>query len=184
MPFLNELPAYFGREKIRQSFGIHDNSAVTHLVRRTTDSFEQYLVEKKLTVPKETLTSGEFDYLLVETTKDTTTTTTTSLELRPDMYHHQKLFSMDKNQSSSIKKPPSRINGVAASFARAAPTVCSVVSTFADSAVRVVAPAARLTVQTFSVATIVVSLALTPVFAAWSFLLRWQWNEQRTSFNL
>jgi len=63
IPLLEELPAYFGREKIRQVFGIHDSFPVKNAVCGTKDSFEEYLMEKEFTIPKEHLKSGHFEYL-------------------------------------------------------------------------------------------------------------------------
>ena len=74
IPLLNEVPAFFGREKIRQIFGIHDNTTLTNFLNRSKNTFEYYLLQRKLTVPKEKLKSGEFQYLMPKTTTSETST--------------------------------------------------------------------------------------------------------------
>ncbi|CAM4755321.1 unnamed protein product [Rotaria magnacalcarata] len=58
IPFLDEIPAYFGRDKISEAFGINNNSTETN-----TTSIKKYLIEKDFTVPKTYLNSDCFKYL-------------------------------------------------------------------------------------------------------------------------
>ncbi|CAF4119811.1 unnamed protein product, partial [Rotaria sp. Silwood1] len=63
IPFLDELPAFFGRDKIRDAFGINSNSTATNTPNNTTISIKNYLIGKKFTVSKRHLKSGRFKYL-------------------------------------------------------------------------------------------------------------------------
>ncbi|CAF1620315.1 unnamed protein product [Rotaria magnacalcarata] len=63
IPFLDELPAFFGRDKIRDAFGINSNSTATNTPNNTTISIKNYLIGKNFTVSKRHLKSGRFKYL-------------------------------------------------------------------------------------------------------------------------
>jgi hypothetical protein len=121
VPFLDQLPAFFGREKIRQVFGIHDSFAVTNAFHRTRDSFEEYLIEKTFTVPKEYLKSGYFKYLIPKATKQTTTTSQTKLDKfaqqKKKAYHVRKNLilqdtSIDARQTAQNMAGDSTFTGV------------------------------------------------------------------------
>ncbi|CAF4279851.1 unnamed protein product [Rotaria magnacalcarata] len=58
IPFLDELPAYFERDKISEAFGVHDNSMETNTLNNTATS-----IKKDFTVPKTYLISNCFKYL-------------------------------------------------------------------------------------------------------------------------
>lgn len=71
IPFLDQVPVFIGCEEIRQALGIHDSSAITNTIMRTTNSFEEYLIKHYVKVPKDYLKSGHFKYLtLFETPED------------------------------------------------------------------------------------------------------------------
>ncbi|CAF2066953.1 unnamed protein product, partial [Rotaria magnacalcarata] len=52
IPFLDELPAFFGRDRIRDAFGINSNSTATNTPNNTTISIKNYLIGKNFTVSK------------------------------------------------------------------------------------------------------------------------------------
>jgi hypothetical protein len=139
IPFLDELPKYFGQKKIGQAFGIHD-------------SCEEYLKEKKLIVPKEYLRSGEFKYLRPKNTNEATTST--NLQLNQ---------SLTSRNTSTVYIPQ------ALNIARHSFVVLGAVGRMADDAARIIAPTATVTLRTVSIAGIVIGAVLTPMFAAWSF---------------
>jgi GTPase SAR1 family protein len=152
IPFLDELPKSFGRKKIRQTFGIHDISAVTNTKHEAKDSFEEYLREKKLTVPNEYLRSGEFKYLRPRNTNEATTNTNVQL-----------------NKGRTSRNTPIVLGHQALSIAGNSFVVLGTVGKVAGDAARIVAPTATATLRIVSIAGIVVGVVLTPIFAAWSF---------------
>ncbi len=147
IPFLDELPAYFGREKIRQAFVIHDSCAATNAVCRTKNSVEQYLMERKLTVPKEYLISGEFKYLRPRKT---------DVQQKP-------------NKERTSRNIPTLLSHKAVTIAGESFVVLGAVGKVAGDAARVLVPTAAATLRAVSIASIVVGAVLTPIFAAWSF---------------
>jgi GTPase SAR1 family protein len=147
IPFLDEVPKYFGRKKIRHAFGIQN----THAECQTNDSFEKYLREKKLTVPKEYLRSGEFKYLISRNPNEATTT------------------NIHGNQTLTSRNTSAVYVHQALNVARHSFVVLGAIGRVADDAVRIVAPTATVTLRTVSIAGIVIGAVLTPVFAAWSF---------------
>jgi hypothetical protein len=70
----DEIPAFFGREKIRQAFGIHDSFTVTNDICNTKDSLEEYLMKHQFTVTKDEFKSGYFQYLIPRDQDPPTTT--------------------------------------------------------------------------------------------------------------
>ena len=142
IPFLNEIPAFYGREKIRQVFGIHDNSTLTNFVNRTQNILEYYLIQRKLSIPKEKLKSGEFQYLIAKTT-------TATPEARPD---------------SVI---PTRDREVL--IERACENITKTLSVTSTVGIAVARNTATIGLRTASVVGIVANLVLSPVVAAWSF---------------
>jgi GTPase SAR1 family protein len=148
IPFLDELPKYFGRKKIGKAIGIHNSDAEC----RAKDSFEEYLKEKKLIVPKEYLGSGEFKYLRPKNTNEVTTST--NVQLNP---------SLTSRNTSTVYVPQ------ALNIARHSFVVLGAVGKVADDAARIIAPTATATLRTVSIAGIVIGAILTPIFAAWSF---------------
>jgi GTPase SAR1 family protein len=160
VPFLDQLPAFFGREKIRQAFGIHDSFAVTNAVHRTKDSFEEYLIEKTFTVPEEYLKSGYFKYLRPAKTKKAII----DLEAQTDTYFEEKSIYNVKNKRPISKNTSIIVGQAAQNIGR--PTI---VGKVADDAARFLVPTATGGLRAVSLACIVVGGVLTPVFAAWSF---------------
>jgi predicted nucleic acid-binding Zn-ribbon protein len=165
IPFLDELPAFFGREKIRQAFGIHDSFAVTNAVHKTKDSFEDYLMEKKFTVPEEYLKSGYFKYLRPTTTKQAIT----GSEAQPDTYVEEKSIYNIKINSPISQNTSIIVGQTAQNIARPTIVSLSIVGKVADDAARLVAPTTAAGLRTVSIASIVLGALLSPVFAAWSF---------------
>lgn len=165
IPCLDELPAFFGREKIRQAFGIHDHSTVANAVHGTKDSFEKYLMKKQFTVPEDYLKSGEFKYLIAKTTKQTTT----NLDIWPDMRIQQKPIDTIKNKIPIPQNSQTWVRHTSQTVTK--PVVASLitVSSLTNDAARFIIPTTAATLHAISIASIVVGAVLTPLFAAWSF---------------
>ena len=64
IPFLDEVPIFFGREEIRQAFGIHDRSSIANRFRRSKNSLEEFFIRHDFKVPKDSIKSGYFQYLI------------------------------------------------------------------------------------------------------------------------
>ncbi|CAF1000303.1 unnamed protein product [Rotaria sordida] len=158
IPFLDELPAFFGREKIRQTFGIHDNSTITNAFYRIKDSFEEYLIEKKLTVPKKYLKSGYFKYLISKKTKQIATTSSS------DSIQYVK-----QEPTYQIQNKTSLIAGHAGTIIGRTGVILGTLGKVADDAARLIIPSSSIALRAVSITGIVVGAVLTPVFAGWTF---------------
>ncbi|CAF1099999.1 unnamed protein product [Rotaria sordida] len=158
IPFLDELPAFFGREKIRQTFGIHDNSTITNAFYRIKDSFEEYLIEKKLTVPKKYLKSGYFKYLISKKTKQIAITSSS------DSIQYVK-----QEPTYQIQNKTSLIAGHAGTIIGRTGVILGTLGKVADDAARLIIPSSSIALRAVSITGIVVGAVLTPVFAGWTF---------------
>lgn len=152
IPFLDEIPAFFGREEIRQAFGIHDRSTLANHFQRRKNSLEEYLMAQGFKVPKDSIKSGYFQYLVSDDL--------------PAM-------DVEKMQSAERNRLAQQIDS-AKYFARPGAVGTSVAAAGAFGQVfqhvlRVTAPAASGVLRVASVAGVVVGALLTPVTAAWSF---------------
>ncbi|CAF3651854.1 unnamed protein product [Rotaria sp. Silwood1] len=165
IPFLDQVPAFFGREKIRQAFGIHDSFAVTNIIKRTKDTFEEYLTALQLTVPKEFLKSGYFEYLIH---KDKDPLTATS-DPKQNQSIQRKFINNEerKNILSSKNQTDTSLAGV--SLAGLVITTLGVVGQLSDDFIRLTIPAAAGALKALSIAGIVIGAALAPAFAAYAF---------------
>ncbi len=152
VPFLDELPVYFGRKKIRQAFGIHDSFAVTNVVHKTKDSFEKYLMKKEFTVPKKYLKSGYFKYLIPTKTKQATTDS----KAQPDTYVQQKPIYTLENQNLTSQKAQIIIGHAANIIVRPSLTVLGTLGKLADDAARLIVPTTTFALRAVSIAGIVV----------------------------
>ncbi|CAF3935599.1 unnamed protein product [Rotaria sp. Silwood1] len=164
IPFLDELPAFFGREKIRQTFGIHDNSTITNAFYRIKDSFEEYLIEKKLTVPKKYLKSGYFKYLISKNAKQTATPSDTD----SNQYVKQEPTYHIQNKNPTVQNA-SLIAGHTGTIIGHTGIILGALGKVADDAARLIIPSSSIALRAISIAGIVVGAVLTPVFAAWTF---------------
>ena len=151
IPLLSELPAFLGREKIRQVFGIHDNATVTNLIYRTKNSLEEYLKERKLTVPEEELKSGDFQYLIPSTT------TATNSQGKSDTDN-----SASSRTTSDRKQMPNWLSRILENIARPIGAASIMAITLADDI-------AAVGLRTVSKVGITAVVLLSPIFAVWSF---------------
>jgi hypothetical protein len=165
VPFLDELPAFFGREKIRQAFGIHDNSAMTNAFRRTKDSLEKYLIEKKFTVPTKYLKSGYFKYLICNETDQSMTNSVPESK----KYVQQKQVYSVQHKSPTSKNTQVCLGHTAQTIGVHTTVVLGALGKVADDAARLLIPSASVALRAISITGIVVGAVLTPVFAAWTF---------------
>ncbi|CAF5064367.1 unnamed protein product, partial [Rotaria sp. Silwood1] len=161
IPFLDELPAFFGREKIRQTFGIHDNSTITNAFYRIKDSFEEYLIEKKLTVPKKYLKSGYFKYLISKKAKQIATPSDTD----SNQYVKQEPTYHIQNKNPTVQNA-SLIAGHTGTIIGHTGIILGALGKVADDAARLIIPSSSIALRAISIAGIVVGAVLTPVFAA------------------
>ncbi|CAF1366472.1 unnamed protein product [Adineta steineri] len=151
IPFLDELPNFFGREEIRQAFGVHDRSAIKNMFRGTKDSLEEYLTKKNVTLPKNILESGYFEYLESDGPED------------KHIYDEASSMYQNTRKSSTVKKNDQ--------WTRHGTKVCTVltaIGTSVDDILRSVIPAGTVGLRVVSIAGIVVGVALAPVFAVWA----------------
>lgn len=155
IPFLNELPAYFGREKIRQVLGIHDCSPVTNRILSTQDSFEKYLAGKNISIAKEDLKSGEFQYLVAKATAGSKHQGNINTQLPPKCDVRAKIKSNEKDSSGSM--------------CSAFETIARPVSTISIAAVPFVDDIALATVRAVPIAGLFANVLLSPIFAVYSF---------------
>ncbi|CAF1303696.1 unnamed protein product [Adineta steineri] len=151
IPFLDELPNFFGREEIRQAFGVHDRSAIKNMFRGTKDSLEEYLTKKNVTLPKNILESGYFEYLESDRPED------------KDIYDEASSIYQNARKSSTVKK-----NGQWTRHGTKVCTVLTAIGTSVDDILRSVIPAGTVGLRVVSIAGIVVGVALAPVFAVWA----------------
>ena len=158
VPFLDELPKFFGEEQIRQSFGVHDRSQILNTFQRSKDSFEEYLTQLQCSIPKDLLKSGCFEYLIANETQTTTTTTTDFARI-----HLAQMKSTDsKAQQTSSGLPKTGILGTTC-------TAMGAIGQIFKDGIRMALPAAAGTLRVVTVLGIVLGAALTPVSAAWSY---------------
>ncbi|CAF1238351.1 unnamed protein product [Adineta steineri] len=151
IPFLDELPNFFGREEIRQAFGVHDRSAIKNIFRGTKDSLEEYLATKNVTLPKNTLESGYFEYLESD---------------RPEVrntYNRASSPYQNARKSSTVKK-----NDRLTRNGTKMVTVLTAIGTSVDDILRFAIPAGTVGLRIVSIAGIVIGVALAPVFATWA----------------
>lgn len=155
IPFLDEIPAFFGREKIRQTIGIYNDAECT---------FEEFLTKKNIEVPGYTLASGYFKYLCSGKKKNQEMTVAT--QSKPDI----KTESIKQNRSKQSRRETKQVAGhTVGSILRPTTTVLGAVGKITDDAARLLVPATSGGLRAVSVSGIVIGAVLTPVFAVWSF---------------
>ncbi|CAF1374363.1 unnamed protein product [Rotaria sordida] len=165
IPFLDELPAFYGREKIRQVFGIHGNSTQTNTSSSTTTSFEKYLIEKNFTIPKTYLKSGCFEYLWCGKEKQSMANAANDSNAffqLPGTWN-----SKDKSVTSQNTK--ACIGHVAYTIVGRPATILGAIGKVLDSTIQIAVPASAAALRAASIAGIVIGVVLTPAFALWSF---------------
>jgi GTPase SAR1 family protein len=160
IPFLDEIPAFFGREKIRETIGVHDKTKV----HRTKDAFEEYLMTKNIIIPKDELKSGYFEYL-----KPNKKNQTANSEAQPPTNVQQQLIHNVENNSCTFHKIQICAGHAIGSVVKPTVTGLGIAGKMIDDAARLVVPATSATLRSISMAGIIVGAVLTPVFAAWSF---------------
>ena len=143
VPFLDEVPAFFGREQIRQAFGVHDRSSMMNMYQKTKNSLEEYLLTHRFSVPKETFKSGYFEYLISNEKENST------------------------NSSSSATRSSTFFPGPGV-FGTTFSVVGAIGQLFRDT-LKAALPAATGVLKVVSLVGIIVGLVLTPVTAVWSF---------------
>ncbi|CAF2998308.1 unnamed protein product [Rotaria sp. Silwood2] len=165
IPFLDELPAFYGREKIRQAFGIHGNSTQANTSNSTTTSIEKYLIEKKFTVPKSYLISGCFEYLWCSKEKQSMSNvakdSNESFQL-PETWNSKDKSVMSQNTKACIGHAAYTAIGRTA-------LVLGAIGKALDDVLPIVVPASVAALRAASIAGIVIGAVLTPAFALWSF---------------
>ena len=165
IPLFDELPAFIGREKVRQVIGVHDNSALKNRLKRTKDSLREYLTAKKLKVPETYLKSGYFGYLTPKKREQTTT----SSNVKSNKYIKREPIYHVQNKTSSLENA-SLVGGHAVRcVAEHGFTTAGVVLNVTDDVLRVTVPGSAVALRAVSIAGIVAGVVLTPVFAAWTF---------------
>ena len=165
IPFLDEVPAFLGREKIRQAFGIHDRSTISNTFQGAKNSLEDYLAGHQFTVPTDQLKSGYFKYLTPKADKP--------LVMRNGIGPSQSMQSThenyNENTSSLSQQRRSNANLPGANIAGGGLAVAGVIGKGLDGVVRITFPAVSGAVRGFSIVGIVLGAILSPIFAAWSF---------------
>ena len=153
VPCLDMFTEYLGEEKIRQVFGVHDNSTVTNAIQGTQDSLRTYLTHYGFTVLKADFQSDCFKYLRANDTLP-------SVETSERTQENQKMLPKKKKSKRHIRA--AKIGGHASIAVSAALNI-------SDDVVRFAVPAASAALRGVSIATLVVGIALIPVFASWSY---------------
>ena len=160
IPLLDEVPAFFGREKLRQAFGIHDCSSLRNTIRGTTNSLEEYLTEHQFTIPEALSKSGYFDYLI-------SSVPLADREEHPSVQLKSRDYEQSKHPLSEKQKSTTNPRG--ANLARKGLIIAGALGRVFDDGIRAVVPAASGVLRGLSIAGIVVGVVLTPIVAAWSF---------------
>lgn len=149
VPLVDEIPAFFGREEIRQAFGIHDRSSVANFFAGMKNALEDYLVACQIRIPPGVLKSGRFKYLVLT-----------------DAALAQGVRAIG---DSDPVRPETTVSPAAGNVTRVGVTAAGVIGNLADDAIRAAAPAAATTVRGLSIAGVVIGVFLTPITASWSF---------------
>ena len=157
VPVLDEIPAYMGREKIRQAFGIHDNAPITNFFKRRTDELEKHLTEHQLSIPKKEMKSGCFKYLSRKTKEQWTT--------NKGMKQIKYVRSKETNNNNIF----SIIGRKLEPFIHGAAVTLGAVGKVSDDAIRIAGVATSGALRAVSIVGIVVGVALIPLCAAWAF---------------
>lgn len=165
IPFGDEVPAYLGREKIRQVFGIHDDSAAKNIWNKTVNSFEEYLREKNFIVPKKCLTSDCFKYL----TKNKSDESMPNATISSEKYFQVPLKANTSSGSRMSEATEAVIRGGTSATFATATRICGIVGTALDDVLRIAVPTSSAALRAASIAGIVVGAALIPVFGAWAY---------------
>ena len=166
LPFLDEIPSFAAREKIRQAFGIHDRYSVINFVRRKTNSLEQYLTKYQLTIPERLLQSGHFTYTVSKDKKVARVVTEESIESvepRPQTYENN----IDELPLTLAQKEVAAIFHYS-NFLKQSMVVGGAVVQSVDDILRIGVSSTAGALRGLSIAGIVVGAVLIPVFAAWS----------------
>ncbi|CAF4840243.1 unnamed protein product [Rotaria socialis] len=157
IPFADEVPVYFGQEKIRQVFGIHDNMWITNCFKRKKDSLQEYLSKYPLMVSESELQSGCFTYLANSTTEESSQ----RIGIEARKYIQAKEMNRNNMISSIGRKIEPCLNTTAITL--------GALGKISDDALRTAGVATSGAVRALSITGIAAGAALIPICAAWSY---------------
>ena len=167
VPLLDEVPAYFGRENVRQNLGTHDSSTVTNFFRGTTDSLEEFLTDRHFFLPKRYLKSGQFGYL---TSKDYDASTATHNDESNQCLEStlERLY-VNETFPQSVTRSGGHAVYVPANVAHHAAQITSVTLKLVDEVLPRAISVAVVGLKTASLVVVIASGVLIIPFGAWAF---------------
>ena len=138
---------------------------MANTLRKTKNSFEEYLTNHQISVPKDALQSSYFHYLIEADAKPSVVTR--DVEQDATKQPNSRCTQQQEGRSSVGNRFVSPLNGT--KMLRPTCLILGAIAQLSDDVARAAVPLTSTGLKFLSIAGIVVTIVLTPAVAAWTF---------------